>query len=82
LSNFFPSGRASHVAQALWDRLIRARQATRMLPLLEAILEEFGRQKLTTPTRTNNDKGLEWAPTSSAYSTKGFNGKLVLISRP
>jgi len=46
------SGRLRHLAYAtgwkkfepLWDLIIRARQATRMLPLLELILEEFGRQ--------------------------------------
>jgi len=47
------SGRLRHLAystgwkkfEPLWDLIIRARQATRMLPLLEAILEEFGRQQ-------------------------------------
>ena len=46
------SGRLRHLAYAtgwkkfepLWDAIIRARQATRMLPLLELILEEFGRR--------------------------------------
>jgi radical SAM superfamily enzyme YgiQ (UPF0313 family) len=46
------SGRLRHLAYAtgwkkfepLWDLIIRARQATRMLPLLELILEEFGQQ--------------------------------------
>jgi hypothetical protein len=30
--------------EPLWDLIIRARQAMRMLPLLELILEEFGQQ--------------------------------------
>jgi len=46
------SGGLRHVAYAtgwkkfepLWDLIIRARQATRMLPFLEMILEEFGRR--------------------------------------
>jgi radical SAM superfamily enzyme YgiQ (UPF0313 family) len=45
-------GRLRHLAYAtgwkkfepLWDLIIRARQASRMLPLLETILEEFGHQ--------------------------------------
>jgi radical SAM superfamily enzyme YgiQ (UPF0313 family) len=47
------SGRLRHFAYAtgwkkfepLWDFVIRTKQATRMLPLLETILEEFGRHK-------------------------------------
>ena len=55
------SGRLRHLAYAtgwkkfepLWDLIIRARQATRMLPLLELILEEFGR-----PAKSNGEGGL------------------------
>jgi radical SAM superfamily enzyme YgiQ (UPF0313 family) len=47
------SGRSRHFAYAtgwkkfepLWDVIIRLKQATRMLPLLETILEEFGKHE-------------------------------------
>lgn len=47
------SARLRHFAYAtgwkkfepLWDLIIRTRQATRMLPLLETILEEFGKRR-------------------------------------
>jgi radical SAM superfamily enzyme YgiQ (UPF0313 family) len=50
------SGRLRHFAYAtgwkkfepLWDFVIRTRNATRMLPLLELILEEFGRHRPDT----------------------------------
>jgi len=57
------SGRLRHFAYAtgwkkfepLWDLIIRTKQATRMLPLLETILEEFGKCRGNSPDADRRD---------------------------
>jgi radical SAM superfamily enzyme YgiQ (UPF0313 family) len=54
------SGRLRHVAYAggwkrfepLWDVLIRSKRVTRLLPMLEAVLAEFGRRTQARPAPT------------------------------
>jgi radical SAM superfamily enzyme YgiQ (UPF0313 family) len=54
-----PYARMRHLAYAggwkkfepVWDVLIRGRQVTRMLPMLETVLAAFGRYESTTPSQ-------------------------------
>lgn len=56
------AGRLRHVAysagwkkfEPLWDFVIRAKRVTRMLPLLETILEEFGNQPATASSQATS----------------------------
>jgi radical SAM superfamily enzyme YgiQ (UPF0313 family) len=70
------SGRLRHVAYAggwkkferLWDVVIRAKKVTRMLPMLEAILGQFGSQPKVPSARPASDQPKAQAPLATPGS--------------
>ena len=57
--------------EPLWDLVIRAKQAGAMLPVLEAILSEFGRRRTGTSSPLPGRPDLPGLPASAARSAGG-----------